>query len=222
MGISHSTVRAIALGMLGVLLELLLFLPDSPAGKYLEQFFGVSATFVIELILALIGFVLMGYCIYALSLGVVKWQHSLFAEILGEKYVQLGEAVKLHALFKRQLQQGLFTCKVFSPKGAILPDTGKDHVWWGAKRTFHYRGEPREENLVGHLSGDGPFDLTWDGDKIPLNYPVGNYVGYVRVYDLAISRRNPVKEQKVTFSVARRTGWSIQTALERLVHKSDC
>jgi hypothetical protein len=165
-----------------------------------------------------VGYVLAIVAVVLLAVFVVIHRRTAFrAEIVGEKNVQLGESLRLRVWYKGQLQRGLFTSKIVPPKGQTLRNTGKPYVWWPCKRTFL----STKGKSIGLLAGKGPFEKTWDCDKIPFDYPTGNYVASVRVYDQAVSESEPIKEQNITFSVTRRSGWSIQTAFERLLHGSD-
>jgi len=72
MALSRSFILSIGGGAFAVLLELLLLLPGSPAGSYLESLLGVSTATIITWILAGIGIVILVPCAIVIAITAVR------------------------------------------------------------------------------------------------------------------------------------------------------
>jgi hypothetical protein len=186
---SALTITAAIGGVATVLLELLLFLPGSPAGSYLEVTFGVSTVLMIQLLLGALGIVLLAYPIYAIALAAIRWRRTFDAGI-GKNRFLLGETVSFKSWFKGQLNHGLFTAMVLFPNG--------HKEFWPDYRTFH-RSDVGD---LGVLNGRTKHEAEWS-QKILPNYPIGKYVARIGVWDRKdfASNNLPVKEKSTSFWV---------------------
>lgn len=174
----------------GALLELLLFLPGSPAGLYFEATFGVSNVVIITVLVAALGIIILFASILVIAMAVAKWRQTFNAEIVEKKRFLLGESVFFKAFFKGKLSQGFFTCKVSLPNGR--------QEWWPAYDTF----QRSEEGDVGVLSGQDVHEAKW-GFQIPRGFPTGEYRVQIGVWDRKDSSSDnaPVKEKSASFWV---------------------
>lgn len=125
-----------------------------------------------------------------------RWFKTFEAEIVGKKRFDLGENPHLRVWFKGNLKNGYFTCKVTAPKGSVLPDTGRDHVWWPSYDTL----QPGKVGLVGILSGSEIHEFSWKG-KIHADYPTGTYSAEIGVYESTDSGPKLVKKKELSFFV---------------------
>jgi len=190
MALSRSFVLSIGGTIAGVLLEVLLFLPGSPTGAYLEATLGVSSATIITLLIAAIGVVLLIPSIIVIAMTVIRWRRTFHAEVVGKDRFLLGETVHFRAWFKGELKNGLFTCKV------QLPDDTQE--WWPAYDTFR-----REKNRdFGVLSGRAVHEAEWSG-PILKDYPTGRYTAHIKVCDRVDldSDDVTVREKPVSFWV---------------------
>lgn len=172
------------------LLELLLFLPDSSAGIYLQTILGVSNITLVQWLLLALIVILSAYPAYAIWSIVSKERRKFDAEIVGKKRLILGETVRFKAYYRGKLSRGFFTCKV------TMPDRPPE--FWPAPDTY----QTSKEGDVGVLSGKELHEAEW-GFHIPTNYPVGGYVARIGVWDAKDSRagNSPVREKSVSFLV---------------------
>ncbi|MGD0177828.1 MAG: hypothetical protein ABSC50_13495 [Candidatus Bathyarchaeia archaeon] len=190
MALTRSFVLSIGGTIAGVLLEVLLFLPGSPTGAYLEATLGVSSATIITLLIAAIGIVLLVPSIIVIAMTVIRWRRTFHAELVGKDRFLLGESVRFKAWFKGELKNGLFTCKVQLPDG--------NQEWWPAYDTFR-----RSENGdFGVLSGRKVHEAEWSV-LIAKGYPIGQYTVKIGVWDRVDlgSNNTPVKEKQASFWV---------------------
>lgn len=115
--------------------------------------------------------------------------YDFSAEILEKKQFRLGETVRTKIHFKGTLQGGFYDNMFRAPKGKTFPWGGSD--WWCP--------DPNTSPTTagqGKLIGEVDKESTW-GCTIPLDYPTGEYVVYIRVYDHLPNGQRPVIRERV-------------------------
>ena len=125
-----------------------------------------------------------------------RWFKKFEAEVVGKEPFRLGGVVGFKASFRGKLEKGFFTCKILPPKGTVFPTEKKTYEYWPCYGTFQHL----ENRDVGTLKGSKDYEYAWEA-KIPKNYPEGEYVAFIGVFESDSSVDDWVKKKRLSFLV---------------------